>query len=80
MPLYYFHLSTDALIPEAREKLAGLKAAKSVASEIARDFAKNRATSKLGNKSIIVTDDTGHVVIRVPLLKAISELLKSTGR
>jgi hypothetical protein len=68
MPLYFFRLSSDDLVPDEGEELPSHEAAIAEAKEIAREVSSNQQPSYVRGKAIVVTDEAGTEVFRTPLL------------
>jgi hypothetical protein len=70
MPRYFFHLSSDGRGPadgEQGEEFSGLRQVATEALAIARELAKNRPTGEISGTAVVVTDEAGVEVFRVPL-------------
>jgi hypothetical protein len=68
MPMFYFNLSGRAPFEDVQgQNLPSLIEAMQEATLIAHDLARNRRASDIFGEQVVVTDESGREVFRMPL-------------
>jgi hypothetical protein len=70
MARFFFHLEdeTGNLRDDMGEEFGNIEEARSHAVEVARELGHNRPQRVMGGQMLLVTDDTGVTLYRIPLL------------